>query len=183
MDRSKQHHFQTRTSMIYYVAVCFRYSNPEVKSKHTDYQSLPGFVIFSLKKNHHHAQIDFDFGQVHIVLWLSYCQDAEKISVEPCLSWQLNCWSLRCSWSIPCRRCSNYIFILDLTHDFNRLGKDNCKTGRKSLKFWYLVCLIIEILRYISGNMDLVYNVLILCIFNIYHMPSVGTFVFERDIW
>ena len=26
---------------------------------------------------------------------------------------QLNYWSLRCSWSIVCRRCSNYIFILD----------------------------------------------------------------------
>ena len=26
---------------------------------------------------------------------------------------QRNCWSLRCSWSIVCRRCSNYIFILD----------------------------------------------------------------------
>ena len=24
--------------------------------------------------------------------------------------------SLRCSWSIACRRCSNYIFILDLTN-------------------------------------------------------------------
>ena len=37
------------------------------------------------------------------------------------LSWQLNCRSLRCSWSIACRRCSNYIFILDLIHCFNRL--------------------------------------------------------------
>ena len=41
---------------------------------------------------------------------------------------QLNCWSLRCSWSIACRRCSNYIFILDLTPGFNGLGKGNCKT-------------------------------------------------------
>ena len=32
------------------------------------------------------------------------------------LSKQYNGWSLRCSWSIACRRCSNYIFILDLTH-------------------------------------------------------------------
>ena len=28
---------------------------------------------------------------------------------------QQNCWSFRCSWSIACRRCSNYIFIVDLT--------------------------------------------------------------------
>ena len=50
------------------------------------------------------------------------------------LSWQLNCRSLRCSWSIACRRCLNYIFILDLIHGFNRLGKNNCKTGRETLK-------------------------------------------------
>ena len=56
--------------------------------------------------------------------------------------------SLRCSWSIACRRCSNYIFILDLIHGFNRLGKDNCKAGRESLKFWNLVRLILETLRY-----------------------------------
>ena len=65
------------------------------------------------------------------------------------LSWQLNCWSLRRSWSIACRPCSNYIFILDLIHGFNRLGKDNFKTERESLKFWDLVWLILEILRYV----------------------------------
>ena len=64
------------------------------------------------------------------------------------LSCQLNCRSLRCSWSIACRRCSNYIFILDLIHGFNRLGKDNCKAGRESLYFWNLLCLILETLRY-----------------------------------
>ena len=34
-----------------------------------------------------------------------------------------------------CRRCSNYIFILNLTHGFNGLGKNNCKTRRESSKF------------------------------------------------
>ena len=58
---------------------------------------------------------------------------------------QLNCWSLRCSWVIACRRCSNYIFILNLIHGFNRLGKDNCKTRRETFKFWDLVPLILEI--------------------------------------
>ena len=42
------------------------------------------------------------------------------------LSRQWICWSIRWSWSIACRRCSNYIFILDLTSGFNVLGKDNC---------------------------------------------------------
>ena len=45
-----------------------------------------------------------------------------------------NCWSLRCSWSIACRRCSNYIFILDLIPGINSLGKDNCKARRESQK-------------------------------------------------
>ena len=62
---------------------------------------------------------------------------------------QLNCWSLRCSWSIACQRCSNYIFVLDLTHGFHGLGKENCKTRRKSFKFWDLVLPILEILRYL----------------------------------
>ena len=66
------------------------------------------------------------------------------------LSRHLNCWSLRCSWSIACRRCSNYIFILDLTPSFNGLGKDNCKTRPEIFKFWDLVCLILEVWRYSS---------------------------------
>ena len=41
------------------------------------------------------------------------------------LNRQLNCRSLRCSWSIACRRCSNYIFILDLTPGFKGLAKDD----------------------------------------------------------
>ena len=34
------------------------------------------------------------------------------------------------------RCCSNYIFILDLTPGFNRLGKYNCKTRWETFKFW-----------------------------------------------
>ena len=62
---------------------------------------------------------------------------------------QSNCWSLRCSWSIACRRCSNYIFILNLTPGFNGLGKDNCKMRRETFKFWNLLPLILETLRYV----------------------------------
>ena len=63
-----------------------------------------------------------------------------------------NCRSLRCSWSIACRRCSNYIFILDLTPGFMGLGKDNCKTRREAFKFVDLVRLILEILRYVISD-------------------------------
>ena len=59
-------------------------------------------------------------------------------------------WSLRCSWSIACRRCFNYIFILDLTPGFNGLRKDNCKMRRDTLKFWDLVQLILEVWQYLT---------------------------------
>ena len=39
------------------------------------------------------------------------------------LSRQYTCWSLRCSWSIACRHCSNCILTIDLTPGFNGLGK------------------------------------------------------------
>ena len=64
------------------------------------------------------------------------------------LSWQWNCRSLRCSWSIACRRCSNYIFILDLTPGFIGLGKDNCKARQEAFQFGDPVRLILENLRY-----------------------------------
>ena len=38
-------------------------------------------------------------------------------------------------WSISCRRCSNYIFIIDLAPGFNALGKDNGKTSRETFTF------------------------------------------------
>ena len=46
------------------------------------------------------------------------------------------------------RRCSNYIFILDLTPFFNKLDKDKCKARRETLKFWDLVQLLLEIWWY-----------------------------------
>ena len=64
---------------------------------------------------------------------------------------QSNCWSLRCSWGIACRRWSNYIFILYLAHGFNILRKDNCKPKRETFEFWDLVRLILDILRYVCA--------------------------------
>ena len=69
-----------------------------------------------------------------------------------CLSVQKNCWSLRCSWSIACRRCSNYILILDLTPGFNGLGKNNCKTRWlrwETFKCYDLVHLILEVMTFV----------------------------------
>ena len=52
------------------------------------------------------------------------------------------------------RRCSNYIFILDLTPGFNGLSKDNCKTKRKKIQFWDMVGLILEVWWYMFAYMD-----------------------------
>ena len=54
-----------------------------------------------------------------------------------------------CSWSIACRHCSNYIFILDLTPGFKGFGKDSRKTVLESFNCWDLVRLILETWRYI----------------------------------
>ena len=45
----------------------------------------------------------------------------------------------------PVARCSNYIFILELTPGFIELDKDNSKTRRETLKFGDLAFLILEI--------------------------------------
>ena len=60
---------------------------------------------------------------------------------------QLNCRSLRCSWSIACQRCSNCIFILNLTPGFKGLGKNDFRTRWESFQFWDLVRLILQTLR------------------------------------
>ena len=41
--------------------------------------------------------------------------------------------------NIACRRCSNYIFILDWTPGFNGLGKGNWKTRRGTFKMWHYI--------------------------------------------
>ena len=51
---------------------------------------------------------------------------------------------------MACRRCSNYIFILDLASDFKGFGKDSRKVVRDSFKCWDLVRLILETWRYMS---------------------------------
>ena len=73
---------------------------------------------------------------------------------------QLNRWSLRCSWSIACRRCSNYIFILHLTLAFNILQKDNIYPRRETFQFGDLVRLILDILRYINRDNCYYYTML-----------------------
>ena len=63
------------------------------------------------------------------------------------------------SWIIPCRRCSNYIFILNLTPGFDGLGKDNCEMRRETFKFWRLVHLVLEVWGYIFCHVHKLHNV------------------------
>ena len=56
--------------------------------------------------------------------------------------------SLRCRWSIACRRCSNYIFILHPTLGFNILRKDSCKPRQETFKLRDLLRLILQSLRF-----------------------------------
>ena len=55
------------------------FGNPDIKSRHTNDQISPRFVIFSLQKRIlSSCPSRFHFGQVHIVWWLSYCQVGKK---------------------------------------------------------------------------------------------------------
>ena len=54
------------------------------------------------------------------------------------------------TWHEPlflCRRCSNYIFILDSTSGFKGFGKGSRKSVRESFKCWDLVPLILKTWR------------------------------------
>ena len=84
-----------------------------------------------------------------ILLWLvcSYFPVSTKDWNIPSNLWYKLHLS-RYRWSSACQRCSNYIFILNLTHGFNRLHKYNCKTRQETSKFWNVVYLILEVWWY-----------------------------------
>ena len=72
-------------------------------------------------------------GYIILLVPYDYRQTSDMIHTLVCN----NFWALRCSWSIICRCCSNYIFILKLTPGFKGLGKNNCKTRwETSLGIW-----------------------------------------------
>ena len=47
---------------------------------------------------------------------------------------QLNCRSLRCSWSIACRRCSNYIFILHSTLALQYIAQRHLQSATRNIE-------------------------------------------------
>ena len=67
--------------------------------------------------------------QLYVTLKLLVEHHQTSNIIKTHLSRQQNCWSLRCS-----RRCSNYIFILDLTPGINGLGKHSCKMIQQHLR-------------------------------------------------
>ena len=76
--------------------------------------SLIIFIMNAKNEYYDYVQADFDFGQVHVIWWLSYCQVGEKISVEPWigkLDWEslmpiswfrdFTRWQIRRYWNRP----------------------------------------------------------------------------------
>ena len=82
-----------------------------------------------------------------VLLWTDMYRQISNIRRTLIENKIIDHWSIRCSWSIACRRCSNYIFIMYSTAGFNGLGKDNHKW--ETFQFWDLVRLILEVWRYI----------------------------------
>ena len=89
---------------------------------------------------------------VHIEIFMTLNIQA-NLWYKSHLSRQYNWWSLSCSWSIACRRCSNYIFTLGLTHGFIGFGKDNLKTRQETFKYWGLVQVILQVWRYVKKGL------------------------------
>ena len=66
------------------------------------------------------------------------------------------------------KRLSNYVLIIDLTHVFNGLSKDNCKMRREALKFWNMMRFILGVLWFVLNSLDgsLIKRVVFLCVFD-----------------
>ena len=84
---------------------------------------------------------------------------------------------------VACRRCSNYIFILDLTPGFNGWGKDDCKRRRKSFKFGDLVRLILEISRYVTQLWVLTLSPVTWCFLRVSSAILPPTYIDEQMIF
>ena len=86
-------------------------------------------LIKLVNKPYNHRWFETSWGSYDVaeMLFGEYATTAlpSNLWYKSHLSRQWNCWSLRHSWSIACRRCSIYIFIHDLTLGFYGLGKDN----------------------------------------------------------
>ena len=82
----------------------------------------------------------FQYKVKHIYIHIYVC--TVKPLIEDAPLWGLNL--LITQMSLEQRRQA-----LDLTTGFNRLAKDNCKTKRKTFKFWDLVQPMIEVYIYI----------------------------------
>ena len=124
---------------------------PMLVRQHLYIEAAPGLLLALSGRVCNLWKVD---GSAHVVetvrrdtsetLSINVSRLPSNLSYKSRLSRQLNCWSLRCSW-----RCFNYISIFDLTLDFNRLHKDNCKTRRETFKFYDLEQFISEIWWYI----------------------------------
>ena len=76
-------------------------------------------------------------------------------------------WSFRSSWSIACRRCSNWIFILDLTPGFYGLAETIARRDEKHLSFgiWCLLYKRLYVMFHITYNWKLLITLLVYAVF------------------
>ena len=63
----------------------------------------------------------------------AFCKVPSNLQYKPHIITQKCFWSLRCSWSIAYRRCSNYIFILDFTTWFQWIGQRQLQDETRSI--------------------------------------------------
>ena len=109
--------------------------------------------VYEICTQHMYKHLVWLYDDTHV------CSDKSKL---PSNLWykvrssgQYTCWSLRCSWSIACRCCSNCIFIiLYLVPFFNGLSKDKGNIKGVTLKCWNLMRLILEVWRCIMQQQN-----------------------------
>ena len=67
----------------------------------------------------------------HKISIFTFINSQERMLTPKTNCWW-NCWSLRCCWSIACRRCFNYIYILTNTW-FEYIAQKQLQTETKNI--------------------------------------------------
>ena len=128
----------------YTVRCCYKYTNIMISHTALRWQQQNINQIFNWQNTSHSSPSRASY-KVSVV----FCITVKSLIYKMHLSRQYNCWSLRCSWSIACRRCSYYIFMLRLTLQAAiDCAKTTARWDEKYLGFVDLVHLILEIRWY-----------------------------------
>ena len=127
----------TKPSVCDTATLCSKFHKSDVKRRNTlrcpDQYTAPNgkYIIFCKIRVQDEFPLPSLTGRFNRLL-SGYSQTS---NISRTLTGNKKSWSLRCSWSIACGRCTNYIFILDFSPGFKGLDKDNCKTRWEKFKF------------------------------------------------